>query len=511
MKVRLLAAAALLATAIATPAPVSGEDISWRAAPNRQTTLFVYPKLARELLIDGAAQVHCQVSGAGRLEFCTVVDESPPSLGFGRAALRLASFHVPEASSAPPGTSVRLPILFAAPFGAQSAPRPAPLAADDARQVAALAVVDSMGTVGDNLERYREIAREIEAHDGASPEDRAAAATMLVAAAEAAAPRLRQAHAAMWAHRFDAPVLTEIARFHASEAGPVVRGTPAFRAERVALARIQNAIRIDAARRAICARTRCDASEAERSTWLSTAGVDVESPAWIEAPSPGELMGARPALARALAIGGFVQMVCEARPDGRIGGCKVRSEAPAGYGLAAAAASLTGDYVLHPDSRRGRTVALRIAFPAGQAPAPPGDGVYAPQSPEALALARTFVSIGSDTSATAAAASLTRSIALQGRELTSSERSMLDRVGPELAESSARERELAARLYARHFSADQLRGAIAFRRSSASAALGARPFTAEDINIALDPTRRAIAFQARSQFCATRVCIAKSR
>jgi TonB family protein len=49
-----------------------------------------YPELANDLDLGGFARINCRVSAYGLVERCRVVSESPPGLGFGRAALRLA-------------------------------------------------------------------------------------------------------------------------------------------------------------------------------------------------------------------------------------------------------------------------------------------------------------------------------------------------------------------------------------------------------------------------------------
>jgi len=91
------AAAALLALAI--PMSLLAQDAvlppgatppDWLAKPPPAAMAKYYPELANDLDLGGHAQISCRVSGYGAVERCRVVSESPPGLGFGRAALRLA-------------------------------------------------------------------------------------------------------------------------------------------------------------------------------------------------------------------------------------------------------------------------------------------------------------------------------------------------------------------------------------------------------------------------------------
>src|ERR1700678_1092339 len=92
-----LAAAVLLALAL--PMDVLAQDAvlppgaappDWLAKPPAAAVASYYPELANDLDLGGHAQISCRVSAHGRVERCRVVSETPPGLGFGRAALRLA-------------------------------------------------------------------------------------------------------------------------------------------------------------------------------------------------------------------------------------------------------------------------------------------------------------------------------------------------------------------------------------------------------------------------------------
>jgi TonB family protein len=92
-----LAAAVLLALAL--PIDVHAQDAvlppgaappDWLAKPPAAAMATYYPELANDLDLGGFAEINCRVSAYGIVERCRVVSATPPGLGFGRAALRLA-------------------------------------------------------------------------------------------------------------------------------------------------------------------------------------------------------------------------------------------------------------------------------------------------------------------------------------------------------------------------------------------------------------------------------------
>jgi len=92
-----LATAALLALALPMVAqaqdavlPPGATPPDWLTRPPAAAMATFYPELANDLDMGGFAAINCRVSAYGLVERCRVVSESPPGLGFGRAALRLA-------------------------------------------------------------------------------------------------------------------------------------------------------------------------------------------------------------------------------------------------------------------------------------------------------------------------------------------------------------------------------------------------------------------------------------
>jgi len=86
-----------------------------------------YPPGASANDVGGYVQMGCLVTAGGLLTSCTIVEETPPDMGFGEAALSLASKYKmkPMTFDGQPisGARVTIPIRFVAP-----APPPAPAA-----------------------------------------------------------------------------------------------------------------------------------------------------------------------------------------------------------------------------------------------------------------------------------------------------------------------------------------------------------------------------------------------
>lgn len=73
--------------------PGSGAGpIILRGASNGEILAFVPPE-ARRRRIPGRASVNCVIRADTRLEGCRIVNETPPGLGFGDAAVRVAQTH----------------------------------------------------------------------------------------------------------------------------------------------------------------------------------------------------------------------------------------------------------------------------------------------------------------------------------------------------------------------------------------------------------------------------------
>jgi protein TonB len=90
--------AALLALIILTegappqPRPVIDGGPRLLAHPSAQDMADAYPRNALREGVRGRVVMACRLTADGGLTACTVADETPPGLGFGAAALRMAPY-----------------------------------------------------------------------------------------------------------------------------------------------------------------------------------------------------------------------------------------------------------------------------------------------------------------------------------------------------------------------------------------------------------------------------------
>jgi protein TonB len=82
-----------------------------------------------------------------------------------------------------------------------------------------------------------------------------------------------------------------------------------------------------------------------------------DSPGWIRLPSDAEIAAAYPAAARRRGVSGRAVIACRLNENGRLTGCQVAEEAPAGQGFGAAALSLAGRFQMTPLYPDGQPVA----------------------------------------------------------------------------------------------------------------------------------------------------------
>jgi TonB family protein len=114
---RLSALAAALAL-MPVLAQAQDRNPDWLVKPDAEMIASHYPPFALWLEVTGRAVIACKVSPQGRLFDCEVVEETPAALGFGKAAVEMASGFLMQprisGGKAVEG-SVRIPLAFTLP------------------------------------------------------------------------------------------------------------------------------------------------------------------------------------------------------------------------------------------------------------------------------------------------------------------------------------------------------------------------------------------------------------
>lgn len=113
---------AAVSTLLATPSATLGQPAAslitqpnWKAVPSAAQMLMMRPRAAMKNRVGGGATVACKVTTEGTLAACEVVSETPPGMGFGAAALALTPQFIMQPATrngVPIEGEVRIPIKW---------------------------------------------------------------------------------------------------------------------------------------------------------------------------------------------------------------------------------------------------------------------------------------------------------------------------------------------------------------------------------------------------------------
>ena len=108
--------AIVIAALLAAPEAATLPEPEWASTPTSEEIAQAYPG-AGGLVSEGQATLSCKLTPEGGLTACEVVSEYPHYVGFGAAALKLASKYqanmTPEDKPPPsPGATVQVDVQF---------------------------------------------------------------------------------------------------------------------------------------------------------------------------------------------------------------------------------------------------------------------------------------------------------------------------------------------------------------------------------------------------------------
>lgn len=236
------------------------------------------------------------------------------------------------------------------------------------------------------------------------------------------------------------------------------------------------------------------------------------NPDWLAKPNGDDLEREYPTLAVIMQIGGGATMTCVARPNGRLDGCKIANEYPAGLGFGNAALRSSKYFLMKPAKLDGVAVTSEVTVPmrfqtqVSEVPASPTTG-QGPTSPAALATARRVVALES----------------MKSAGLVDVDH-LMQALNNEVSTSTSPAKTLAALDALRQGWTEELDG-LAEQRAAREAALLTEPQLAEVARFLGSPAGRAwqaasngatavdrpalllrIAARARARFCASNSC-----
>ena len=351
-----------LSSAAAGACPCVITEPTWAERPSRAALMSNYPTAALALRLEGRASITCVVTVTGALNECSVATESPPELGFGPAALRMATtFHMrPMTVDGGPvsGARVTIPIAFRLPNRSLTlAPSLDPAILALARQLVA-----DMPQMTDYTQRASE-APPLREDSVTPPETRAAAIAAL--------------QSVMRAHRgelLDAPARAAVASFSPDELRALIDAESGHRplqpqhgetaqqltaklewfkevVEDLMVPRDQF---VPEAQAIFCRDHACETLAQVEQPPLP--GPVTTLPDWRRRPTGEDLRRVYPPAARRHGIEGKAWIECKVTKEGDLADCQVLAETPPGVGFGAAALQMAGAFNMRPPTKDGRPV-----------------------------------------------------------------------------------------------------------------------------------------------------------
>ncbi len=346
----------------------------WREKPTSEQLISAWPPDALKNHQSGKAEIGCALSAQGTLHDCVVISENPPNLGFGRAAISVSpkfQMNPKMCDGQPVESKVTIPVSFSTPTSVE------------------------MANCTNPDWRIKPTARQLLAGWPAEAAKRRQGGKALMECVVSIQGALR-----------DCTVVSEtppgLGFGHAAVA---------LSSQFVMTPKMCNGAPRESK---VTIPVNFDSQSADFSTGsrlpgggfgpvygaggsLSAGGSIVSGVRWTEAPSYKQVAAALAIEAVGLKSDGHVAVQCQISGEGRLVGCKILSEIPAGAGLGKAAMTLTKDFLAPTSTSSGlslRNDATVVSFTFS--PAMLGDQVPVtgkPQwarLPESLDIAASF-------------------------------------------------------------------------------------------------------------------------
>jgi TonB family protein len=239
---------------------------------------------------------------------------------------------------------------------------------------------------------------------------------------------------------------------------------------------------------------------------------ETTNPSWISPPSGDDMAREYPPLAQLMQSEGGATIKCQVGIDGRLSGCQIVSEFPAGLGFGAAAVRTAAHFAIKPATLDGKpvvgsmTIPLRFKTERDEAQAPPA--IPPPTSAGAIVIARHVLVLQGAAAKLRSRwrptlEQLNARIVLEAQ--AQSGLAALDAFRQGLEDSLAEEMDRQAKLLASRMTEADLRATATYLETPAGKAWLAASDRSEDMAEQADYMKR-LARAARSHLCAQTRC-----